>query len=198
MINAGVVQPAIEHRITALLLASLRAPEEIPTDAAATLIAFDMAVAKGRRPQDEVMALVHDRLNAAGGHAHDGERSVVRTALDRRPTQRPRLELGTGMRLKVLDPKEDLVMFLLHQGPDPFRYLLRVAEVRQRLQHPLDWMKIEAISRAKGIWEQVYVALEVLCEELQIEDLSRRRRACEPSYGGICGDPRSGCWATLV
>lgn len=61
-------------------------------------------------------------------------------------------------------------MFLLHQGRDPFRYLLGVAEVRQHLQHPLDWMKIEAISRAEGIREQVYVALEVLCEELQIED----------------------------
>jgi hypothetical protein len=66
----------------------------------------------------------------------------------------------------ALDTEHDLVMFLLHQGRDRFRYLLGVAEAARRLKAEIDWEIVESIARKEGIWEQVGVALEVLCDEL--------------------------------
>jgi hypothetical protein len=76
-----------------------------------------------------------------------------------------RLEEG----VRVFDAEHDLVVFLLHQGRDRFRFLVGVAESRLRLKHPIDWDRVERIARAEGIWEQIAVALEVMCDELQID-----------------------------
>lgn len=73
-----------------------------------------------------------------------------------------RLESGA----RILDPEHDLVMFLLHQARDRFRFLLGVAETERRLRSPIDWKRVEEIAREEGIWDQVAVALEVLCDEL--------------------------------
>jgi hypothetical protein len=70
--------------------------------------------------------------------------------------------------LPVLDPEHDLVMFLLHQARDRFRFLLGVAELRRRMMHHLDWDRVEALARREGIFDQVGVALEVMCSELGI------------------------------
>lgn len=243
-VDAAVVESAMEHRMASLLLASVVAPDEISTGAAATLIAFDMAVIARRRQQDEIMELVHERLDAAGvTHTFlKGATSAIRWF--EKPTHRPysdidvvvppgeplrvavrsldelhpvlpvlesptarlissvdmtvggvridvqadalrtglapkggeswiigtrELEFSSGKRFRVLDPEHDLVMFLLHQGRDRFRYLLGVAEAGRRLERPLDWKRVEAISRAEGIWDQVAVALEIMCNELRME-----------------------------
>jgi hypothetical protein len=68
--------------------------------------------------------------------------------------------------LPALDNEHDLVMFLLHQGRDRFRYLLGIAEGSRRLDAGIDWEAVESIARKEGIWEQVAVSLEVICEEL--------------------------------
>lgn len=242
-LDAAVVISAIEHRMAPLLLSAVPELEDIPTAERSLLVTFTMTMAAQRKHQNEVMELVHERLDAAGvTHTHvKGAASAVRWFVE--PTQRiyadidvivgpgepfqkavhaldpshptlpilessvarsissvamsidgvavdlqtdalrtglePRscawvvgtdqLELDSGTRLSVLDPEYDLVMFLLHQGRDRFRYLLGIAEARLRLRHPYDWAKIEAISRSEGIWEQIAVALEVICDELDIE-----------------------------
>ena len=243
-VDDAVVESAMEHRVASLLLASVDRPDEIPTAAAATLMAFDMAVVARQRQQDEIMELVHERLDAAGvthtflkgaasairwfekpthrpyadidvvvqrgepyrtavhalddshaslsilntpaansisaidttlGGVHiDLQTDALRTGL--KPNRYDSWTVGTdelkfesGKRFRVLDPEHDLVMFLLHQGRDRFRYLLGVAEAGHRLERPLDWKRVEAISRAEGIWDQVAVALEVMCSELHIE-----------------------------
>lgn len=66
----------------------------------------------------------------------------------------------------ALGTEHDLVMFLLHQGRDRFRYLLGVVEARRRLDGSVDWGAFEGIARREGIWEQVSVSLEVMCQEL--------------------------------
>lgn len=77
--------------------------------------------------------------------------------------------LGAGWGLPVLDAEHDLVMFLLHQGRDRFRFLLGVAEARSRLEHVIDWQRVESIARREGIWEQIAVAVEVMCQELGLD-----------------------------
>lgn len=74
--------------------------------------------------------------------------------------------ISEGLDLPALNNEHDLVMFLIHQGRDRFRYLLAMAEARRRLQAPIDWATVESIARNEGIWEQVAVALEVTCDEL--------------------------------
>lgn len=70
--------------------------------------------------------------------------------------------------LRVFDNEHDLIIFVLHQGRDRFRFLLGVAEARRRLEADIDWAKVEALARAEGVWEQVAVGLEVMCDELDL------------------------------
>lgn len=70
--------------------------------------------------------------------------------------------------LRVFDNEHDLIIFVLHQGRDRFRFLLGVAEARRRLEADIDWAKVEALARTEGVWEQVAVGLEVMCDELDL------------------------------
>lgn len=242
-VSHRVVDSAIEHRIAPLLLRAVEDHPSVPTDAAAALMAFDMAVVSRRQEQDRVLQLVHQRLTEASvTHTYvKGPASAVRWFVD--PTSRPysdidvivpigsplasavaalspahpvlelfgedeamrflssveivvdgvRVDLqtdalrtglipnsyedwsvgtdqiGEAPGMRVLDPEHDLIMFLLHQGRDRFRFLLGVAEARLRLSEAVEWDRVEALARREGIWDQVAVALEVMCEELQID-----------------------------
>lgn len=76
-------------------------------------------------------------------------------------------ELGSHD-LRVFDNEHDLIIFVLHQGRDRFRFLLGAAEARRRLAADIDWSKVEGLARIEGIWEQVAVGLEVMCDELDL------------------------------
>lgn len=77
-------------------------------------------------------------------------------------------ELGSHD-LRVFDNEHDLITFVLHQGRDRFRFLLGAAEARRRLvEAEIDWAKVETLARTEGIWEQVAVGLEVMCDELDL------------------------------
>lgn len=78
-----------------------------------------------------------------------------------------RAELGSHD-LRVFDNEHDLIIFVLHQGRDRFRFLLGAAEARRRLEADIDWSKVEALARMEGVWEQVAVGLEVMCDELEL------------------------------
>jgi hypothetical protein len=95
---------------------------------------------------------------------------ALQTGLD--PRRSDDWSVGTdllGGDVRVLDPEHDLIVFLLHQGRDRFRFVLGLAETRFRLRRPIDWDLVEALARREGIWDQVAVALEVMCEELQVD-----------------------------
>ena len=231
-----VVESAVEHRMVGLLLRSLPAEIELPSEMGPTLMAIDMAMTLRRRHLDDVFVTAHEKLTEAGVTHTFVKGPVSATRWFARPADRPYADidvvvpkgsqfasavavfdpsnptlealsrggddyvtsvvveldgehvdiqtdaLRTGLPprssggwtvgtdhlasgVQVLDPEHDLIMFLLHQGRDRFRYVLGVAEARLRLSAAIDWARVERLARD----DQIAVAVEVMCQELRTE-----------------------------
>ena len=129
-------------------------------------------------PTHEALEVFEDRRSSAAvtsvqieidGVKVDLQTDALRTGLpsiDVEGWNRGESVLTEDNPIPVFSNEHDMVVFLLHQGRDRFRFLLGVAEVRSRLGAEIDWGRVEMLARREGVWDQVAVALEVMCDEL--------------------------------
>ncbi|HEX2154962.1 MAG TPA: nucleotidyltransferase family protein [Acidimicrobiia bacterium] len=72
---------------------------------------------------------------------------------------------GVGA-IEVYDDEADLLIFLLHQARDRFRYALGIAEARLRFERDIEWTRVDELARQEGLFDQISVATRVIHEEL--------------------------------
>lgn len=89
-----------------------------------------------------------------------------------------RADLPGGTTVCTLDPELSLILFLLHQTKDRFRYVLGFVDVLRVIdQEDLDWDFVVRFARGEGLLEPVTLALDAVGATLEhpVPKLSQRR-----------------------